>query len=63
MRIAGVLIGVVVAVMGLVWALQGVNSTLVPQSFMTGSGVWVVIGLFTFALGAALTVWSWRRPS
>ena len=63
MRIAGLVAGVVVAVMGLVWALQGVNSTLVPQSFMTGSGVWVVIGLVTFALGAALAAWSWRRSS
>ncbi len=63
MRIAGTVAGVFIALMGLVWTLQGLNSTLAPRSFMTGSGVWVVIGLITLALGGMLAVWSWRRHS
>lgn len=61
MRIGGIIAGVVIAWMGIVWTLQGLNSTLVPQSFMTGTGTWVVIGLLTFVLGSALAMWSWRR--
>lgn len=61
MRIAGIVVGALVAAIGLVWTLQGLNSTLVPRSFMTGATTWVVIGLVTIAAGAALTLWSWRR--
>lgn len=63
MRIAGIVAGITVAAMGLVWTLQGLNSTLVPRSFMTGTRTWVVVGLITLALGSTLAVWSWRRPS
>jgi len=63
MRIVGIVVGVVLGLMGLVWTLQGLNSTLVPQSFMTGSRTWVVVGLIALAFGSALALWSWRRPS
>lgn len=63
MRIFGIITGVLIAAMGLVWTLQGLNSTLVPQSFMTGSGAWVVLGLITVAVGGTIAVWSWRRSS
>jgi hypothetical protein len=61
MRITGVVAGVVVAIMGAVWALQGVNSQIVPQSFMTGSRTWVVIGVATLIGGIAFARWSWGR--
>ena len=61
MRVAGMVGGVIVGLVGIVWTLQGVGSEFAPQSFMTGSGTWVVIGLITFAAGTALAVWSWRR--
>lgn len=61
MRIVGIIAGILLAAMGVVWTLQGLNSTLVPQSFMTGSGAWVVIGLIAVTLGSAIAVWSWRR--
>ena len=63
MRIAGIVVGVLVAAMGLVWTLQGLNSTLVPRSFMTGTSTWVVIGLVTIAAGSALALWNWRQRS
>ncbi len=61
MRIAGIVAGTVLALLGAVWALQGVNSQIVPQSFMTGSRAWVVIGLGSITVGVALAVWSWHR--
>ncbi len=59
MRIAGIVVGIVLALIGAVWVLQGLNSRLVPQSFMTGSRTWIVIGAATLVGGAALTRWSW----
>jgi hypothetical protein len=61
MRIAGVVVGMIVALVGAVWVLQGLNSQLAPQSFMTGSRIWLIIGLATFIGGGALTMWSWKR--
>lgn len=61
MRSAGIVAGTVLALLGAVWALQGVNSQIVPQSFMTGSRAWVVIGLGSITVGVALALWSWRR--
>ena len=63
MRIAGIVAGAVVAFMGAVWTLQGLGSEFAPQSFMTGNGLWVVLGLLTFLAGVAFATWSWRRPS
>jgi len=62
MRIAGIIAGAVMMLAGAVWTLQGLNSRIVPQSFMTGSGAWVIIGLLTLGGGVALIAWSWRRP-
>lgn len=61
MRIAGLVVGIVFALMGAIWLLQGLNSQIVPQSFMTGSQTWIVIGATTFVCGAALARWSWGR--
>jgi hypothetical protein len=61
MRIVGVVVGLVVALVGAVWVLQGLNSQLAPQSFMTGSQVWLIIGVATFVGGGALAVWGWKR--
>jgi hypothetical protein len=59
MRIAGVIFGVLLALMGAVWVLQGLNSQIVPQSFMTGSRTWIVIGVLALMGGSALARWSW----
>ena len=61
MRIAGIIGGIVLALMGGVWTLQGLNSQYAPQSFMTGSLTWVVVGATTVATGIALARWSWWR--
>ncbi len=61
MRITGTIVGSVLALMGAVWTLQGLNSRLVPQSFMTGSRTWIAIGMLTFLGGIALGQSSWSR--
>lgn len=61
MRIVGVVVGIVVALVGAVWVLQGLNSQLAPQSFMTGSRIWLIIGLATFVGGSVLAWSSWNR--
>jgi hypothetical protein len=61
MRIAGIAAGLVIAVIGGGWTLQGLNSQIVPQSFMTGSRTWVLIGFATLVAGLALARWSWTR--
>jgi hypothetical protein len=47
-------VGVVLVVIGGLWTLQGVG--LVQGSPMTGSGIWVVLGLIVVASGVAVLV-------
>ncbi|HEY4606871.1 MAG TPA: hypothetical protein VIH55_04405 [Acidimicrobiia bacterium] len=51
--------GILLLVAGTVWALQGLNVTYAPQSFMTGDRSWVVIGVGSIVLGGIL-VWTSR---
>jgi hypothetical protein len=45
-------VGVVLALLGLLWFLQGVG--VIGGSFMSGEAVWAVIGLVLLALGGRL---------
>jgi hypothetical protein len=47
--------------MGIVWMLQGVDSQFAPQSFMTGTRIWIVIGALALGGGLALARWSWSH--
>ncbi len=47
-------VGAVLALVGLLWFLQGIG--VVGGSFMTGQPVWAVIGLVLLALAARLLV-------
>jgi hypothetical protein len=44
--------GVVLAVVGTIWLLQGLN--LLPGSFMTGQTFWAWAGLLTLVVGIGL---------
>jgi hypothetical protein len=44
--------GVVLALLGLLWFLQGIG--VVKGSFMTGEPVWAIIGVVLLALAARL---------
>jgi len=47
-------LGGLLVLIGLVWTLQGAN--VLGGSFMTGSTLWLVVGLVLLALGIALLV-------
>lgn len=61
MRIVGTVGGLALAFMGVVWMLQGFNASYVPQSFMTASPLWIVIGAATLVGGLALVRRSWNH--
>ena len=54
MRIALNIVGVLLAVMGTTWFLQGIN--ILPGSFMTGQLRWAVYGGIADAVALALLV-------
>ena len=49
MKIALNVVGVLFAIVGVIWILQGVN--VLPGSFMTGQMQWAVYGAVLLALG------------
>lgn len=53
-------VGVIALILGGVWAGQGLN--LIPGSFMTGSRMWLSIGLILAIVGVILIVLGLRRP-
>lgn len=55
MRWLPVVLGVVLVLVGGVWALQGAG--VLPGSFMTGSRLWLVIGIAAVVAGGWLL---WR---
>jgi hypothetical protein len=58
MRIIAVLVGVLVALAGTVWALQGVG--VIMGSFMSNSPSWIWIGTATAVVGVALAAFGLR---
>jgi len=59
-RIALITFGVIALIIGGVWAGQGLN--LIPGSVMTGSRMWLVIGLIIAIVGIILIGLGLRRP-
>ena len=57
-----VFIGTLVALVGMVWILQGLN-VIVSSSFMTGSRAWVVLGAVAVVGGGAFSWWGWTLRS
>lgn len=59
MRLAGIVAGIVITLIGLLWVSQGAG--LMPGSAMTGQSFWLVIGLVLVVVGSAIAVLSWRQ--
>jgi hypothetical protein len=57
-RYAVPVLGALLALVGAVWTLQGAGQ--LGGSFMTGSRLWLVIGLLALIAGVGLVVWSLR---
>jgi hypothetical protein len=51
-RLPFLIVGVVLLLLGLLWALQGAG--VVGGSFMSGKVMWLVIGIVVALVGAAL---------
>lgn len=54
-----IVLGIVLAVVGAVWTLQGLG--VVGGSFMTGATIWAVIGPVTALAGLGVAVTGLRR--
>jgi hypothetical protein len=51
-------IGLILCLTGIVWMLQGIN--VVHGSFMSGRGLYTVLGAVAFVLGAIVLAAAWR---
>jgi hypothetical protein len=58
MKIVLNIIGVLIALMGIVWFLQGIN--VLPGSFMTGQSQWAVFGSGAVIVGAGVIFYANR---
>ena len=54
-------VGLLVAVFGLIWALQGFG--VLGGSPMSNTTTWSVIGPITVLIGIVIAVFSWRKLS
>jgi hypothetical protein len=54
-------VGLIVAVFGLIWALQGFGVLL--RSWMSNTTTWSIIGPITMLIGIVIAVFSWRKLS
>jgi hypothetical protein len=54
-----VTVGVLLAVAGVIWALQGFN--VIGGSFMSGNSVWAIIGPLVAVAGLVIAAFGWRR--
>ena len=59
MRLAGILLGIVLVLLGGVWTLQGAN--ILGGSVMSGQSQWLYIGIALMVVGAAELAWTLRR--
>jgi len=62
MRSAKIVGGVILALVGVVWMLQGFGASYVPTSFMTKAPEWIFIGIATAIAGITIAVRA-RRSS
>jgi len=58
MRMIAVIFGVLIALAGIVWALQGIG--VIPGSFMSNNPPWMWIGTATAVVGVALAAFGLR---
>jgi len=59
MKLIVTIFGALLALLGGVWVLQGLN--ILPGSFMTGDIKWAIYGGIAVVVGLILIVWSRRR--
>jgi hypothetical protein len=60
-RVVLFVVGLLVALGGVVWILQGFNVSFAPKSFMTNDRSWVVYGTLAVIAGGILSWWARSR--
>jgi uncharacterized membrane protein YbhN (UPF0104 family) len=60
MRTVATVLGLLVALGGLVWIAQGLNLPWAPRSFMTADRTWIVLGAVAVMIGVASVGWGRR---
>ena len=53
--------GIVLAIAGVIWVLQGLDVAFAPESPMTGDMAWVAWGAVAMLVGAVLVWRGWPR--
>ena len=61
MRRFGLVVGILLILVGIVWILQGLN--ILPGSVMSGRPVYSVLGLGVAVVGVIVLLYSRRRKS
>ena len=61
MRIAALILGVVLILLGAIWTLQGAN--ILGGSVMSGQSQWLYIGIALIVAGVAELAWTLRRKA
>ena len=59
--VATLAVGVIIALFGLIWALQGFG--VLGGSPMSNTTTWSIIGPITVLIGIVIAVFSWRKLS
>ena len=59
MRIAGIIVGIILILLGGVWILQGSN--MWPSTVMSGQSQWLYAGIVVLIVGAGVLWWTLRR--
>ena len=59
-RIVRLVLGAILALLGLLWILQGLN--IIGGSGMSGHAIWAVVGIIIGAVGVFLLVRTLRTP-
>jgi hypothetical protein len=58
-KTVGAVVGALLAVAGIIWALQGFG--VIGGSFMSGDSVWAIIGPVAAVIGLAMVAFCVRR--
>ena len=59
MRVIGIVIGLLLLLVGVIWILQGIN--VLPGSFMSGRPGYALLGLVVAIVGVVILLRSTRR--
>ncbi len=59
MRIAGIIVGIILILLGGLWIAQGSN--MMPNTVMSGQSQWLYAGIVVLIVGAGVLWWTLRR--